>query len=260
MEKVKVEEEYIDEDNSNESESDIEEEEEEEEIKWKKHYSSKQRILLIGDGDFSFSLCLARAFGSARNMVSTSLESQENIESKYGNGMENVRELEERGCLVLFGVDAKQMSQHFFLTTQSLNGATSCDCGNSSVSMRAPCLHYNVIMGACKSRSWLGMGMGFIMLNKRLVKGFLSNSKVLLKQEEGEIHITNKEGFPYNKWDLVRKAEKIGLVLHETVPFYIGDYPAYRNKRAHGSHPDDPFHLGNCSTYKFRTKHAPMLA
>lgn len=43
------------------------------------HYTSSQRILLVGEGDFSFSLCLARAFGSANNMVATSLDSQGTI-------------------------------------------------------------------------------------------------------------------------------------------------------------------------------------
>lgn len=44
--------------------------------KWKKHYSSKHKILLVGEGDFSFSLSLATAFGSAHNLVATSLDSQ----------------------------------------------------------------------------------------------------------------------------------------------------------------------------------------
>lgn len=56
--------------------SDEEEEEEEEEEVWRKHYSSRHRILLVGEGDFSFSLCLANRFGSARNIVATSLDSQ----------------------------------------------------------------------------------------------------------------------------------------------------------------------------------------
>ncbi|CAL9016531.1 unnamed protein product, partial [Prunus brigantina] len=38
---------------------------------------SFQKILLVGEGDFSFSDCLARAFGSAANMVATSLDSRE---------------------------------------------------------------------------------------------------------------------------------------------------------------------------------------
>lgn len=46
------------------------------EEKWIKHYSSRQKILLVGEGDFSFSACLATAFGSATNMVATSLDSK----------------------------------------------------------------------------------------------------------------------------------------------------------------------------------------
>lgn len=44
--------------------------------RWIEHYSSGQEMLLVGEGDFSFSACLARAFGYAGNMVATSLESQ----------------------------------------------------------------------------------------------------------------------------------------------------------------------------------------
>lgn len=64
-----------DDDESSEEETESEAESESEE-KWRKHYSSRHRILLVGEGDFSFSLCLATHFGSARNMVATSLDSQ----------------------------------------------------------------------------------------------------------------------------------------------------------------------------------------
>lgn len=42
--------------------------------RWIKHYSSSNKILLVGEGDFSFAACLARVFGSAVNMVATSLD------------------------------------------------------------------------------------------------------------------------------------------------------------------------------------------
>lgn len=89
-------------------------------------------------------------------------------------------------------------------------------------------------------------------LNKKLVKGFLGNAKALLRKEGGEIHVSHKEGGPYNKWDLVNKAKKRGLVLHQAVPFFKNDYPGYDNKRAHGKLPDAPFPLGHCITYKFK--------
>lgn len=43
--------------------------------KWLKYYSSYHEILLVGEGDFSFSLSLAMSFGSASNIVATSLDS-----------------------------------------------------------------------------------------------------------------------------------------------------------------------------------------
>lgn len=46
------------------------------EEKWIKHYSSRHKILLVGEGDFSFALCLANAFGSASNIVATSFDSR----------------------------------------------------------------------------------------------------------------------------------------------------------------------------------------
>ena len=42
------------------------------------HYSSNQNILLVGEGNFSFATCLAKVFGSAVNMVATSLDSRGN--------------------------------------------------------------------------------------------------------------------------------------------------------------------------------------
>lgn len=51
--------------------------------KWKNHYSSKHKILFVGEGDFSFSLCLARAFGAAHNLVATSLDSQGNKNQNF---------------------------------------------------------------------------------------------------------------------------------------------------------------------------------
>jgi len=44
--------------------------------KWIRHYSSTHKILLVGEGNFSFSLCLASAFGSAMNITATSLDSE----------------------------------------------------------------------------------------------------------------------------------------------------------------------------------------
>ena len=53
----------------------LEEKKDEKLVKWLRHYSSAQSILIVGDGDFSFSRALATAFGSGENIVATSLDS-----------------------------------------------------------------------------------------------------------------------------------------------------------------------------------------
>ncbi|XP_020221266.1 uncharacterized protein At4g26485 isoform X1 [Cajanus cajan] len=220
-----------DDDYDDDQELEFEDEESAKTEKWKEHYSSRQRILFVGEGDFSFSLSLAKAFGSAHNLVATSLDSYDNIGKKYSNGLNNVMELEERGCLVLHGVDAKEMSQHFFLKTQRFD----------RIVYNFPHVGFLYPENShCQ-----------IQLNKRLLKGFLANAKALVKKG-GEIHVTHKEGDPYNKWDLVKKAEKIGLALQQVVPFFKDNYPGYDNKRAHGKLSDASFLVGEASTYKFK--------
>lgn len=49
-----------------------------------RQYSNKQ-ILLVGEGDFSFSLSIAKAFGSATNITATSLDSRGSSKSKIIN-------------------------------------------------------------------------------------------------------------------------------------------------------------------------------
>ncbi|KDP44383.1 hypothetical protein JCGZ_20063 [Jatropha curcas] len=219
--KILLEEEVTYNDDDDEDTDYDEDKEEKQPEKSRGHYSSRHRMLLVGEGDFSFSLSLARAFGSASNMVATTIDTEENIEKKYSNGVANVRELEERGCLVLYGVDAKEMSQHFFLRTQRFDRIV-----------------YNF------------PHVGFL---------YHEGSYCQIQGDNGEIHVTHKEGDPYDKWDLVKKAEKMGLVMHNTVPFNKNDYPGYNNKRAHGNLSDAPFPLGDCSTYKFKLKCLPKF-
>ncbi|KAG6407386.1 hypothetical protein SASPL_130375 [Salvia splendens] len=86
-----------------------------EEEKWIKHYSSRHSILLFGEGDFSFSACLALAFGSAANIIATSLDSQEFLMMNYGNAVSNIGELRRRGGKAMHEIDATKMANHELL-------------------------------------------------------------------------------------------------------------------------------------------------
>ena len=72
-------------------------------------YRQGQSILTVGDGDFSFSLALARALKGAR-VVATSYESHASLAKVYGTAcIDTLRELEQLGAVVAHGVDAAEL-------------------------------------------------------------------------------------------------------------------------------------------------------
>ncbi|CAJ1960220.1 unnamed protein product [Sphenostylis stenocarpa] len=80
--------------------------------KWVSHYSSDHQILLVGEGDFSFSLSLARSFGSAFNIVASSLNSYDDVTKMYKHAKSNLDDLRKLGACLLHGVDATKMKHH----------------------------------------------------------------------------------------------------------------------------------------------------
>eukprot|EP01018_Ginkgo_biloba_P021622 Gb_11798 [translate_table: standard] len=195
-----------------------------------KHYSSFHQILLIGEGDFSFSLALANAFGSAHNMVATSLDSREKVTGVYESARNTLLNLINLGAMVLHEVDATTMDELNIIKDRMFdrivfNFPHAGFCGNES-------------------------DKAVIKKHRHLVKMFLKNARTMLRST-GEIHIAHKKNQPYDNWKLVKQAEKFGLVLKESVNFELADYPGYTNRRGDGIHIARTFRLGPCKTYKF---------
>ncbi|KAL6198834.1 hypothetical protein ACLB2K_028622 [Fragaria x ananassa] len=195
------------------------------------HYSSKQKILLVGEGNFSFASCLAKGFGSAKNMVATSLDSRESVLAKYSNAApRNLTELEDRGCVILHEVDVHTMRQHPLLLDQLFD----------RIVFNFPHAGF-VFMENQKSQ---------IKLHQDLVRRFFNSACEMLKGS-GEVHVTHKTSHPFSKWEIVKLAEEVGLCLVEEASFSRGDYPGYLNKRGSGKKCNRTFPIGLCSTYKF---------
>ncbi|KAK1619892.1 hypothetical protein QYE76_025409 [Lolium multiflorum] len=201
-----------------------------ERIKWLKHYSSAQSILIVGDGDFSFSLALATAFGSGQNLVATSLDSYGALTSKYGKAESNVTELKRLGATVLHGVDAKKMKLHPHLEMRQFDRIVF-NFPHAGFTGREDHLHV-------------------IIAHKELVRGFFANARHLLRPY-GETHISHKTGFPYDAWDIAQLAYESSLIMVWKVDFSKKDYPGYNQKRGDGAACDQPFALGPCCTFMF---------
>ena len=86
-----------------------------------KHYSNLHQILLIGEGDFSFYLALANAFGFAENMVPTSINSREKVLLSYKLAHETLSKMRRIGATILHGVDATTLEKHHIVRRRSFD-------------------------------------------------------------------------------------------------------------------------------------------
>ncbi|KAL7088178.1 hypothetical protein ACP275_13G112600 [Erythranthe tilingii] len=198
---------------------------------WIKHYSSRHQILVVGDGDFSFSASLAVAFGCASNIIATSLDSKNFLKKNYGNAKSNIEELRSRGGKVIHGVDATEMANHHSLGHLNFDRIV-----------------YNFpYAGLFKDLSRESQ----LRRHRRLASLFLKNAKQMIN-EDGEIHISHKTNGFHEEWKLVSIASSHGLRLIEAVDFDLADYPGYNTKYGFGG--DGNFNCYPSNTYKFGIK------
>ncbi|KAG8385978.1 hypothetical protein BUALT_Bualt03G0101300 [Buddleja alternifolia] len=199
--------------------------------RWIMHYNSRHRILVVGDGDFSFSASLAVAFRCASNMISTSLDSKEFLKKNYEKFMSNFKQLRSRSCKVMHEIDATKMASHELL------GHLTFDR-----------IIYNFpFAGFFKELSRKAQ----IRRHRKLVNQFLKNAKEMLS-ENGEIHISHKTNDFHNEWKLEAMASSHRLRLIDAVDFNHLDYPGYNTKCGFGS--DNNFNCYPSKTYKFGLK------
>ncbi|KAL3734557.1 hypothetical protein ACJRO7_023844 [Eucalyptus globulus] len=160
-----------------------------------KHYSNLHKILLVGEGDFSFAVCLAQAFGSAVNIVATSVDSQ----------APNIEILEGLGGTILHEVDAHNMTEHPDLRHKSSDRIV-----------------FNFLHTGYKGHEHSNSQ---IQRQQEPVRAFLKSARSMLTRN-GEIHQVEIE-------KLAEEDEKLRLV--EKAKFSESDYSGYVNKRGDGS-------------------------
>ncbi|CAH8320540.1 unnamed protein product [Eruca vesicaria subsp. sativa] len=196
------------------------------------HYNNKQKILLVGEGDFSFSLCLAKTFGSATNITATSLDTREELEQKYKNAKNNVEELERRGCTVIHSVNVHSMDNNH----------------------RVRSTLYDIIIFNFPHAGF-HFGREFdsytILQHQKVVQGFFQSARVLV-DASGEIHVTHKIAHPFTNWNIKTLGEEKGLYCVREMNFDAFQHPGYSNKRGSGSDCDSSFPVGLSSTFMFK--------
>lgn len=149
--------------------------------------------LILGDGDFSFALSIARSepLLAKTNLIVSSYESKSTLVRIYSTAEQNIAALENIGVLVLFSVDATDLSKCAALKDKMFG----------AVVWNFPCV--------CADRGADGQATE-LAENQALVSRFFGNVAKFLHPQKGEVHVTHKTIEPFSWWGLKDLAKQQG--------------------------------------------------
>jgi len=166
-------------------------------------YFQSINVLTVGDGDFSFSLGLARLLrkrkeGKRGQLIVTSYETEQTLKRVYPEFENTLMELNSLGAIACFEIDATRLSETLPASVLKRNGK---GIEFHRIIWNFPCTAID--------RGQDGQNQA-MEDNKNLVRDFVSNARKIL-HAKGEIHMCHKTKPPFNQWnlpDLVEKACK----------------------------------------------------
>ncbi len=219
-------------------------------------YRRSQRLLMVGDGDFSFSLALARGFATPSRLVATSHETLSSLRRIYPKVDGTLRELSSLGVVVAHGVDAARLPATLSRAgVQAAREGAGEAGGFDRIVWNFPCASRDE-HGAALPAATAGAdarSSAEIEANRALVNYFIRGASSLLRPG-GEVHLTHKSTL--RQWRIEqafggsaaghggrRVARFVGCVV-----FDRSCYPAYTPRKAFGNR---SFPVGDAQTFVF---------
>ncbi|XP_027436462.2 ferredoxin-fold anticodon-binding domain-containing protein 1 isoform X1 [Zalophus californianus] len=170
-----------------------------------------RRLLLVGEGNFSFAAALSETLDASARVTATCLQRPADLARDPVAG-ENLQRLRERGTEVRFGVDCTRLADAFELHQREFDR-----------------IYFN--FPHCGRKAGVAK-------NRELLAKFFQSCKDVLA-EEGEVHVAlcrGQGGTPadkpmrewHNSWQVVAMAALGGFILSDVHPFSCEVVPGYK--------------------------------
>lgn len=183
-------------------------------------FQAEDRILLVGEGDFSFSKSIVEEHGCC-DITATCLDSKEELFEKYTpQAQEHVTYLEQEGQTVLYNVDATKLDKN--KTLQKAAG----QAGGQLFEI----VLFNFPHVGGKSTDVNRQ----VRFNQELLVSFFRSVQPLLSPT-GTIVVTLFDGEPYTLWNIRDLARHTGLEVQRSFKFLAEAYPGYSHVRTLGN-------------------------
>ena len=175
--------------------------------------SSNDKVLLIGEGDLSFSLSLHNTH-KFTSLTCTVFDSEQTLHSKYPQSATTVTTLRSAGHTVLFNVDGTKPPK--------------------AINKRAGT--WDAIIFMFPHTGGLTKDVDRqIRVNQELVLGFFTQAKKLMEPMKGVVIVTTFAGKPYEEWDIRSLAKSLGLRVRRSGVFEWKMFPGYKHARTLGN-------------------------
>lgn len=196
-------------------------------------YQPGDVILLVGEGDLSFSVALAKKMRNKAFLMCTTYDSKKQLNKKYPDTVnEHLRILKQIGNNeVRFNVDARELN-----TNGNAGNGNSQYRGLKGDSFTKIVFNFpNLGMDSSSNGGAKLSDSDIASQHQDLLLGFFKAARECLDTStSSEIHVTTKSAQPYLSWKIPSLAKQAGLKCGDSVKFNAPCFPGYKHRRTNG--------------------------